>query len=254
MILTVDIGNTRVKWVLYKDLLVVSDGVFVYTPDTFSEAVVNAGMPLKDVEVIISNVAGAHVERQLTGILDASGCKKYVYAQTQREQCGVTNAYDDFSRLGVDRWLAMVAGFNHQERLPEESVCVIDCGTAVTLDVVDNEGCHLGGVIAPGFRLMQSVLKRKASDINGLDEYTAVENLCLAKSTEGAVHQGCAQLLVGGLDRMIARYSDEQKNKMRIIVTGGDGAWVAKLLAADVQFESLLVNNGLWYASKCINH
>jgi len=254
MILTIDIGNTRVKWVLYEDHLVVSDGAFAYTSDTFSEAVVNAEIPLKNVEAIISNVAGPCVERQLTGVLDASGCKKYVYAQTQREQCGVTNAYDDFSRLGVDRWLAMIAGFNHQKRLPEESICVIDCGTAITLDVMDNEGCHLGGVIAPGFQLMQSELMRKTSDINRIDEYVAVENLCLAKSTEGAVHQGCAQLLVGGLDRMISKYSDEQKNRMRVIVTGGDGAWVAKLLATEAQFESLLVNNGLWHVSKCINH
>ena len=254
MILTVDIGNTRVKWVLYENLLAVSDGAFAYTSDTFNEVVVNAEMPLKDVEVIISNVAGARVEKQLTGILESSGCKNYVYAQTQREQCGVTNAYVDVSRLGVDRWLGMIAGFNHQERLPEEFVCVISCGTAVTLDVVNNEGCHLGGVIAPGFQLMQSELLRKTSDINGLDEYVAVENLCLAKSTEGAVHQGCAQLLVGGLDSMIARYSDEQKNKMRIIVTGGDGVWVAKLLAAEAQFESLLVNKGLLHTSKCINN
>ena len=228
----------------------ISDGVFSYTLDSFSEAVTNAQMPLKDVAVVISNVSGLQIERLLTEILDVSKCKTYMYAQTKKEQCGVTNSYNDFSRLGVDRWLAMIAGFNHEKRQPEESVCIIDCGTAVTLDVMDSRGCHLGGVIAPGFRLMQSILVREASDISGLDISVDVLSMCLAKSTDSAVHQGCAQLLVGGLERMISRYSNDQENKMRIIVTGGDGAWVGKLLAVDTLFEPLLVNDGLRQISR----
>lgn len=250
MILTVDIGNTRVKWVLYQDSVMLDHGVFGYTLETFREVVASAKMPLKDVEVFISNVSGLETERLFIEILNASGCKKYVFAQSQREQCGVTNSYGDFSQLGVDRWLAMIAGFNHEKKLPEESVCVIDCGTAVTLDMVDTRGIHLGGVIAPGFQLMRSMLLQSANGISGLSKSMDVSSMSLAKTTDEAVDQGCAQILIGGLDAMISRYFSCQSSNMCCLVTGGDGAWVAGSLEFEALFVPMLVNDGLQCISR----
>ena len=249
MTLTIDIGNTRVKWVLYQDSVILRDGAFEYTLETFREVVCSAKMPLKDVEVVIANVSGLKIEQLLAEILDTSGCIKYVFAQSLHEQCGVTNSYDEFSQLGVDRWLAMIAGYNHDKRLPEESICVIDCGTAVTFDVVDTRGFHLGGVIAPGFQLMRSMLLQSAKGISGLSKSKDVSSMCLAKTTDEAVDQGCAQLLIGGLDAMISRYSSSQPSNMRCFVTGGDGAWVADLLEMEALFVPTLVNEGL----RCIS-
>jgi len=252
MTLTIDIGNTRVKWVLYKGALEQAVGAFCYTLDTFSLDVAGAKMPFKGAVVLISNVSGNGIKSLLKEVLDASGCEKYSYAQTKQNQCGVVNSYADFSQLGIDRWLAMIAGFNHKVRLPGEAVCVIDCGTAVTLDVVDSKGCHLGGLIAPGLAMMQSMLMRETGNIDPFNVSKGVSNMCLERATGAAVSQGCAQLLVGGLDEMISRYSGEQEQNMICLVTGGDGAWVAKSLAADNVYEPLLVNKGLWHVSgKC---
>jgi len=250
MILTIDIGNTRVKWLLFHGEAVAENGVFEYNLDTFKGSFINAGIPLKGAVIVIANVAGSRIENMLTEIIEASKCKSYEYAQTQKSQCGVVNSYADFSRLGIDRWLAMVAGFNHKTRADDEAVCIIDCGTAMTLDVVDASGRHLGGVIAPGYRLMQSMLVEKTSDIDELEAGMAVSGVHLAKQTDEAVRQGCAQLLVGGLNRMIARYGESQKNKMCCIVTGGDGNWVAELLEIEVVVEPMLVNQGLWCVFK----
>lgn len=250
MILTIDVGNTRVKWVLYQGEKIADNGVFEYSLNTFKDSFIVAMPSLEGVTIFIGNVAGARLEKMLTEVLETSGCKNYVYAQTEAEQCGVVNSYADFSRLGVDRWLGMIAGFHHGKRAEGDSVCIIDCGTAITLDVVDPNGRHLGGVIAPGYRLMRSMLNQKTNDINALETNESVSSICLANTTDDAVRQGCAQLLVGGLARMISRYSESQKNKMCCIVTGGDGGWVADLLEVEVVYESMLVNQGLWYMSK----
>jgi len=254
MTLTIDIGNTRVKWVLYQGALVQADGVFCYTPDTFSADVTDAKMPFKGAEVLVSNVSGGNVERLLREILEVSECKKYSYAQTKQKQCGVVNSYTDFSQLGIDRWLAMIAGFNHKDRLPGEAVCVIDCGTAVTLDVVDGRGRHLGGLIMPGLAIMQSMLMRETSNIDSFNVAKGVSSMHLEKATDIAISQGCAQILVGGLDAMISRYSGEQGKNMLCLIAGGDGAWVAKSLTVENVYEPLLVNKGLWHVSeRCEN-
>ena len=250
MILTIDIGNTRVKWVLYKGALELADGVFCYTLDTFSADIAGAKVPFKGAEVLVSNVSGGGVERLLREILDASECEKYLYVKTKQKQCGVVNSYADFSQLGIDRWLAMIAGFNHKDRMPGEAVCVIDCGTAVTLDVVDSRGFHLGGVITPGLAIMQSMLMRETSNIDSFNISKGVSSMRLEKATDVAISQGCAQLLVGGLDAMISRYSGEQGKNMLCLITGGDGAWVAESLAVDNVYEPLLVNKGLWHVSE----
>jgi len=245
MTLTIDIGNTRVKWVLFQDEAVIDNGVFGYTLDTFKDCFIRAAISLEGAELVISNVAGNKIEESLTGILETSGCKNYMYVQTQIEQCGVTNAYSDFSRLGVDRWLAMIAGFNHEKRAEGESVCIIDCGTAMTLDIVDGGGHHLGGLITPGYRLMRSVLIQKTNNIKGIDTNPDVASMGLAKTTDDAVRQGCVQLLVGGLSDMLSRYSENKKNEMCCIVTGGDADWVTNLLRVEAMHEPMLVNLGL---------
>ena len=250
MILTIDVGNTRVKWVLFQGEAISGSGAFEYLPDSFKECFIKAGLKLEGIEVVVSSVMGGRVEKILTQIFKSSKCKRYAYAQTQVEQCGVINSYADASRLGVDRWLAMIAGFNHAKRAQGESVCIIDCGTAMTLDVVDASGHHLGGVITPGYRLMQSMLFQQTNGIYELDANTNIFEMNLANTTDDAVRQGCVQLLVGGLSNMVSRYSENNKDKMCCIVTGGDAGWVTNLLEIEVVHEPVLVNQGLWFVSK----
>ena len=71
--------------------------------------------------------------------------------KTPQEGGGIYNAYSHAEKLGSDRWAVMVAAFEKKKG----SVCVVSCGTAVTLDVVNTEGLHCGGLIIPGYGLMQ---------------------------------------------------------------------------------------------------
>src|SRR3546814_4187176 len=68
---------------------------------------------------------------------------------------GVRNGYDDYGRLGLDRWLALLGGFH----LASGACLVLDFGTAVTADFVAADGEHLGGFICPGMPLMRNQLR-----------------------------------------------------------------------------------------------
>lgn len=63
-----------------------------------------------------------------------------VSAEPAKELAGVRNGYDDFQRLGLDRWLALLGGYH----LAKGACVVIDFGTAVTADFVAADGAHLG--------------------------------------------------------------------------------------------------------------
>lgn len=244
MILTIDIGNSRVKCALFHNNVMVRHYVFSYGLETIESCLELACLPLDADKVIISNVAGGEVEVALTSFLDNAGCSDYQFAASQSEQCGVINAYAEYTALGVDRWLAMIAGFNHPDRKQGQAVCVVDCGTAMTFDVVDNKGRHLGGLISPGFKLMQSMLNNKTSHIKVNTELGLLEDEWLSHTTSDAVGQGCARLLVGGVSSMLKQCINEQEDVF-CVVTGGDGGWVADALEVKVLQEPLLVNQGL---------
>jgi len=159
----------------------------------------------------------------------------------------VSNAYAIPDNLGVDRWLAMIAAFQSPLKKQGEAVCVIDCGTATTLDVVDVQGKHLGGMIMPGLQTMYTSLISSASRIQ-MDKNSGSDlllNSNLASSTERAVKQGCQQMMLEGLSGIVAEQKQGIKGAMRCLVTGGDGRWVSRALKHQNTYEPFLVHYGL---------
>ena len=77
------------------------------------------------------------------------------------ESGSVRNGYEDIAQLGVDRWAAIVGAYTHFG----SAVCIVDAGTAVTVDLVRDGGRHLGGLIVPGLQLMRSSLEQDTEDI-----------------------------------------------------------------------------------------
>src|SRR5690606_12310751 len=76
------------------------------------------------------------------------------FALSQINAAGVVNGYERPEQLGADRWLAILAGFSRAKR----ASVIVDCGSAITLDLVSARGEHLGGYIAPGLTLMRRAL------------------------------------------------------------------------------------------------
>ncbi len=161
----------------------------------------------------------------------------------QAEQFGVRCAYADPSRLGIDRWIAVLAAHH----LAAGAACVIDAGTAATFDAVDAQGRHLGGLIMPGPQLLAAALDRNTSNIGAtLAAAVAPSGLdLLGKSTDAAVGNGAMLALAGALDRAVDAVETALAERSTVYLTGGDAPALRGWLETEVELRADLVLEGL---------
>jgi len=245
--LAIDIGNSRLKWGMFSGDIILCHGAFAYKYDNFENGLNNAGLPYTTDMVMISSVADSGLNDLLIKWLMSNHYKDFSFAKTQSEQCGITNSYKTPSNMGVDRWLAMIAAFNLSNAESDELVCVVDCGTAITLDVVSAQGQHIGGLILPGYQTMMQSLAKSANNIQDFEDSgcSALMSQGLATSTQEAISKGCAQLIVGGVSGIISGQHKKSGRKIHCIVTGGDGGWVSESLTCSNSYNPFLVLQGL---------
>ena len=233
MILDIDAGNTRIKWQ-------VLDGDQVKAKGELLTESVRQGAPIEiNVEAAVerirlSSVAGTEVIETLqTQLIDQFNVAVDL-AEVSAEAAGVTCGYKDFRQLGVDRWLALVAAYGKYAR----PVIVVDAGSAVTIDIVDGDGLHLGGYIVPGLGLMHRALWEGTDQIK-VELKQGVNIANPGVSTDEAVDKGCVLMLVALIESMVERY------QCLTVVTGGDGMLLLEQLAVDAEYLPDLVLDGL---------
>jgi type III pantothenate kinase len=151
-----------------------------------------------------------------------------VCATPAREMAGVRNGYDEFERLGLDRWLAMLGGFH----LASGACLVLDFGTAVTADFVARDGEHLGGFICPGMPLMRNQLRTHTRRIRygDLAAERALESLVPGRTTVEAVERGCSLMLRGFVLTQLELARSYWGNDFAVFLTGGDAALVSGIV------------------------
>lgn len=241
MILELDCGNTRVKWRL-------RDGERISHRGAFPTREGLNG-------IISSELANEPIARVLIGsVLDEDFRKKLVawsltyfhinpeFAVSEPHCNGVTNGYQQPEKLGVDRWLALLAA-----KSKSAGACIIvDCGSAVTVDLVTAEGEHLGGYIAPGLRLMREALGANTAAIK-LGQIGYPENDFPGRNTVTAIKSAELAMMVGLVIRAKAALLHYDASEPAVWVTGGDGVWLASQLE-NSQFSEDLVLDGLGVA------
>ncbi len=167
-----------------------------------------------------------------------------VEAKVVQGVAGLQIADEQPQRLGVDRWLAMLAARSHVVGRP---VLIVDLGTAVTLDYVTADGCHQGGYIVPGLRLAAGALSQN-TDCIGTDA-GAWGDTAFANNTAGAVYHGAVQQLVALIAASLGLHCDPATE---LLLTGGDAGIIAPVLRQqlDREFRVLpeLVLDGLGIA------
>lgn len=215
--LDIDIGNTRLKWRL-KTPQGVQSGCL--DTATLNDALMQQTWSLvgRPQQVRFVSVASSDTEQLLQEYCQRQWSVVAEKARSQSAQAGVTNGYVNFQTMGADRWLAMLAGFN---RGPG-GCCVVDCGSAVTVDYVDAEGRHLGGYIAPGLRLMRKGLLSNTRQIHLPMETDNRFDTCPGRSTEEAVGHGIELMLAALAQRVIRDVPLLLGGQARLLVTGGD--------------------------------
>lgn len=237
MKLVVDVGNSRMKWAR-----VGASGLESGTAVARREPLENTldahwPGPEKPAAVLISSVAGARFNARLERwVLARWGCRP-AWFRSQAKTLGITNGYNDYARLGSDRWAALLGA----RGLGPGPVGVLDCGTAVTLDIVDGEDRHLGGFIFPGLELVRRSLWTGTANI---PEAAAGPEGRLGLSTAECVSNGTAVGLAGALERWMADV-ERLVDGVAWLATGGSWPQVRPLVRRTIDYDPDLVLRGL---------
>ncbi len=150
--LQLDVGNSSVKWRLVRRGQISHRGSYHRGDESEQEVLLHCTDTLD--HIWIASVAAPATETELAALLQEQWGIAPWFARTQARTGSLRNSYDDPARMGVDRWLAML-GARERER---GKLCVIDAGSALTIDIVSAAGQHEGGYIIPGAALMERAL------------------------------------------------------------------------------------------------
>lgn len=148
------------------------------------------------------------------------------------------SAYAEPSRLGVDRYLAMRGAM----ALQSGAVLVAGCGTAVAIDLVDAQGRHRGGLIAPGPALMREAVLGRTGRVDWQREGQVV---AFGNSTEDALQSGCWQAAAALVARALAAATRELGAAPALVLHGGDAQALALLLDPAARIVPALVFEGM---------
>ncbi len=239
-----DIGNTRLKWGYW------SNGRISKTGDLTHEhihengfAALTSRLPRKVTHALACNVAGTGVATKLSGVIGLHCDTDLRFARCDKSAYGVTTSYKQPRRLGVDRWVAMIGAWNEFR----SALCIVDAGTAMTIDVIDRSGQHLGGQIIPGIHLMGESLRSKASDIASATKSSRDPGDGLGvfgKNTDDAIAYGALTAVCGAIERSAKRIRSAGM-RPKIVLTGGDASRILKQLNSNAIHSPHLVLQGL---------
>ncbi len=234
--LLVDIGNTRLKWALGNQDEITSDDTILNTKVSRAYLIQLWQDIASPRQLAIACVSSRHLlETVVSAANELWPTVKITQALSQAESFGVTNAYVRPETLGVDRWLGMVAAYHRYQA----TLCVVGCGTAVTVDIIAKGGQHLGGYICPGLRLMQQALAHNTENLSMANAATYA--IGLGNCTEAAIHNGAVLAVCGLIEKSIKTQGDN----LKLILTGGDADLIKPYLTTPAILEPNLVFSGL---------
>ena len=234
MILAIDAGNSRIKWGFNHGGEWVTTGAAEHDElDSLASALALISDPEK---IVISNVAGARMQRDLSGLLACYRAQP-LWITAERERCGVKNGYTDPAKLGSDRWAALIAA-RQMQRGP---VVVVNAGTALTVDALSQDGEFLGGLIVPGIKLMMRALTTGTAHAHALDG----NFVAFPVNTLDAMYSGAINAAVGSVDRIVAVLSARQGSAASCIISGGVATILIPHLGASAMKVNHLVLEGL---------
>lgn len=227
-VLLVDLGNSRIKWALWCDGRLTPTRAAAYASwrrEDFARRVFSA-LPA-DGRTLVVSVAAAATERRLSAAARRATGRAPTFIRTRRRAAGVTTRYTEPWRLGVDRFVGVIAAHH---LAGAHAVCVVSAGTAVTLDLVDARGIHHGGAILPGADLMvQSLLARTAGIERRARGGSAGREL-FARSTAAAIAQGARYALAAVVERAVAEARRRLGQTPILVLTGGAAQDLGPLL------------------------
>ena len=218
MVLTIDVGNTRIKAAVFEGSTVLE--TFVFEKKELEKKIENILKKFQNCSDLVVASVG-NVEKQ--SFLAFENQLK-VHFLTHEDVFPFINRYATPKTLGIDR---MVLASGATLQFPKQNRLVIDAGTCITYDFIDEFDNYLGGAISPGLRLRYEALHNYTARLPLLP-LEAPESY-IGNTTAEAIHSGVVNGFVYEIDGFIDEYRANFSNFI-IILTGGDTDFLAKRL------------------------
>ncbi|KPJ79037.1 MAG: type III pantothenate kinase [Deltaproteobacteria bacterium SG8_13] len=247
MLLVIDVGNTQTvigvfegsrllqHWRLRTERNTTEDEFNVLVNSLFAQSQIR---PDRIGKTIISSVVPPVVP-----ILD-SFCRKYLGRPPvwvdPAAYTGMPNLYRNPAEVGADRIVNAVAAFHRYQ----QSLIIIDFGTATTFDSISDKGEYLGGAISPGIIIASEALFRKASRLPRVEIFKRPQ-AAVGKDTAGSIQSGIIYGYAGLVDGMVKRIREEMAATPKVIATGGLAPLMQDVCESIEAVEPLLTLDGL---------
>ena len=242
--LAIDVGNTRLKWALYASAqvdapLLAQGAEFLENIGKLAEgAWAELPAPQHMLGCIVAGDAVKYLVQEQMELWDVT--PQWVFSSAQ--EAGLTNGYDFPSRLGSDRWVAMIGAWHRTvSQGPARPLVVVMVGTAVTVEAIDASGKFLGGLILPGHGIM---LKALEAGTAGLHVPTG-EVSEFPTNTSDALTSGGTYAIAGAVERMLQHVRAHCGAEPRCIMTGGAGWKMAPSMSVPFELVDNLIFDGL---------
>jgi len=247
MILELDAGNTRIKWRVRQQQrlggiwsTLAEGSVFAQqkTPSVFIELGRQLEkLPLDEItRLLVASVRGEGFKGIFSALMTEKWHLHPEFVVATAVFGELRNGYEEPARLGVDRWLSLAAAYQQVQG----PCVVVDCGTTITVDLVEAEGRHVGGYIVPGLHLMRESLTNRSRALVTADAgWTSIQP---GGSTAAAIHNGILVMGAGFLREIHRRQLSERPVWF---LTGGDAPVLASHLDWECRLYPDLVMDGL---------
>ena len=242
--MAIDVGNTRLKWALYEAPLPgstpISHGAeFLENIDKLAEG--EWARLAEPSQMLGCIVAGDAVKRRVQEQMELWDVPAQ-WVVSSAAEAGLVNGYDHPTRLGSDRWVAMI-GARHRmlAQGAARPMVVVMVGTAVTVEAVDTAGKFLGGLILPGHGIMLRALE---SGTAGLHVPTG--DVCeFPTNTSDALTSGGTYAIAGAVERMVQHVRAHCGAEPACYMTGGAGWKMAPSMSVSFELIDSLIFDGL---------
>jgi type III pantothenate kinase len=241
MKLLVDVGNTRLKWAsIAEDARLRPGGVFAHAGGSLVAELRREWGGLARVEAAwVASVVSATREEELAAFVRERFGLRAQFVRSPAAALGVRNAYAQPERLGVDRFLALVAAHARDARLQ----VLVSAGTALTVDALDADGGHLGGLIVASPQAMRQAIVAGTARVDA----RSGQLQAFPRSTADAVVTGSLYAAAGAIERFRASLVRAGEDRPPLLLGGGGADELEPLLAPVERVHDLVLHGlALW--------
>ena len=242
--LAIDVGNTRLKWALFDaprpGAQMRAHGVeFLDHIERLAEGRwAELPAPAHILGCVVAGDAVKHRVAEQMELWDTAPS----WVVPNAGEAGVTNGYDHPTRLGADRWVAMIGARHHMlAQGPARPLVLVMVGTAVTVEAIDVDGRFIGGLILPGHGIMLRALE---SGTAGLHVPTG-DVTPFPTNTSDALTSGGTYAIAGAVERMVQHLRERSGQEPACIMTGGAGWKMMPSMTRPFELVENLIFDGL---------